>query len=418
MTEKETNQTSPPSRLATLEERWTPLADRLLEYAYLLLLAFYTLAAFRNTTMLDGSRLVFTWEMAAALRILSLLLVGARLARAKSWRWGEIILAALICGALLRSWQHVNRSFIFELAVLIAGARGIDFTKILRVHFYAVAAALIVTVALALGGYIENLVYYRDGVSRMAFGIIYPTDFAAQVFFLTACWVWLRQRKITWWELGIIAALAVFCYVFCDARNSVACMLLLVLGSVYLKLRRRGAAKRCRDYALHPAAGWICVLSAPILAAVMILLCRFYSGEGWMLRLDGILSNRLYYGWTAFRDYSVNLFGQDVYMDGLGGLEDISVFQHYYYFFLDSSYVNMLFCHGIVTLTALLAGCAVSALREKRNRAWEHLLVLTVVALQCAFEHHFIELVYNPFLLLTLAVSAAASPAAPQEEEI
>ena len=48
-----------------------------------------------------------TWEMAAALRILSLLLVGARLARAKSWRWGEIILAVLICGALLRSDTHL-----------------------------------------------------------------------------------------------------------------------------------------------------------------------------------------------------------------------------------------------------------------------------------------------------------------------
>ena len=405
MTEKETNMHG-----RTLEERWAPLADRLLEYAYLLLLAFYTLAAFRTTTMLDESLLVFSYELAAALRILSLLLVGARLARSRSWGLGEILLAALICGSLLRSWQHVERSFIFELAVLIAGARGIRFTKILRVHLYAVAAALIVTVALALGGQIQNLVYYREGAARMrmAFGIIYPTDFACQVFFLTAGWVWLRHRKISWWELGIIVVLAVFCYVFCDARNSVACMLLMAVGTAYLKLRRRSVGKRVIEYALHPAAGWICVLSAPILAAVMILLCRFYTGEGLMLRMDGLLSNRLYYGWTAFQDYSVNLFGQDVYMDGLGGLTDISVFQYYYYyFFLDSSYVNLLFCHGVVTLAALLAGYVVSALREKRNRAWERLFVLAVAALQCTFEHHFIELAYNPFLLLTLAESAA-----------
>ena len=79
--------------------------------------------------------------------------------------------------------------------------------------------------------------------------------------------------------------------------------------------------------------------------------------------------------------------------------------------------MNLLFCHGFVTLTVLLAGYTVSALREHRNRAWEHLLVLAVVALQCTFEHHFIELAYDPYLLLTLAASAAAATV-PQTEEI
>ncbi len=377
-------------------------ADKVLEYAYLFILAFFTLSAFRNTTMLDSARLSFTYAMPRGTWVLAGLIAGARIARDRPWSLRDVALGVLICCALIRSWQHVERSYIFELAILIVGAHGIDFGKIIRVHFFAVAAALAVTMILALAGVIENLVYYRLWTSRMAFGIIYPTDFAAQVFFLAAAWAWIRGRRITWIEIVVFIGVMVFLHVFCDARNSVMCLGLMTAGLAYLKLRREAAARRGRTYSMSAVSRWLCVLAAPLLAAVMLVLSLLYNDGPFMAKLNELISDRFYFGHLAFRDYAVTLFGQDVPMEGLGGT---TLPGEGYYFFLDSSYINMLFCFGAVTLVVLLAAYAMSASREKNNRSWERLGILAAAALQCASEHHFIELAYNPFLLLTLAVS-------------
>ena len=404
----------PMERLRRLPDRAPALTDRLLEIAYLLLLAFYTLAAFRATTMLDTSILYFEYETARDMRIVNLLVVGARLARSRSWRPAEILMGLVLCGCLFRSWEHVYRNFVFELALLIAGARGMDFGKILRVHFAAAATALAVTVMLTQAGLIENLIYYRDdGTMRMSFGIIYPTDFAAQLFFLAVSWAWLRSARITWAELAAFVGLAVFSFAFCDARNNALCLVLLAAILAWLKLRRRAA--RGGEYTMLSGVQWLCVLAAPLGAAGMIGLSRLYDGSPLMESLNRLLSQRLYYGAEAFERFSVNLFGQEVELVGWGGTNIVGPVTSA--FFLDSSYVNMLFCFGAVTLTAFLAAYVLSSRREQKNRSWERLALLALTALQCGMEHHFMELIYNPFLLLTLAASGPEVLPPPRRRE-
>lgn len=376
--------------------------DRLFEYGYLLLTGLVTAMAFIDTTMLTYEQVGWMYTLVPWTRLALLLFVGAKLARERSWQIGEIVLAALFCGALLRSWQRVERAYIAELALLFVGAHGIDFRKIARVWLAICTAALACTMVLALTGVVENLVYYRGERMRMAFGILYPTDFAAHVFFLAAGWAWLRGERITVWETIGVAGLGVFCLVFCDARNSVICLFLLAAGLLYLKLRRRAAQKRGGVYEMTRPIQWLLTVSAPVLAAGMLLLSRLYDGEnGFMTALDRALSGRLALGHQAFASYPVRLFGQDVPMVGLGGTtEPIEE-----YFFLDSSYVNILFCFGLIVLLCVLGAMVLSALREKRAGAWERLGLLAVVALQCMVEHHLMELAYNLFLLLPLAAS-------------
>ncbi|MBR2716914.1 MAG: hypothetical protein IKD79_04170 [Oscillospiraceae bacterium] len=374
------------------------LWDRVFEYGYLLLAGLVTLMAFVDTTMMTMEQVGWMYSLIPWVRLLLLLFVGAKLAREPSWQAAPLLLALLLCGALLRSWQRVERPYILELALLIAGAHGIDFKKIAAVWFGVCAAGLLLSMTLALTGVIENLVYLRQGRTRMSFGIIYPTDFSAHVFFLAAAWAWIRERRITFWEIALIAALGVFCLVFCEARNTVLCLFLLTAGLLYLKLRERGG----RPYAMVRPVQWMLVLSGPILAALMILLSALYRPEvGWMSWLDQFMSLRPSLGHQAFVRYSVSLFGQPVALNGLGGTANPTG----EYIFLDSSYINILYSYGAVTLLFLLGAMLLSGLREKRLGAWEHLGILAVVVVHCALEHHMIEIAYNLFLLLPLAAS-------------
>ena len=379
--------------------------DDFFTYGYLLFVAVITLMAFRYTTMLSYDVLDWRYETIRRVRMALAVFVGVKLARDRGWRPGEMLLGAFLCGALAMSWQNVERQYVIETVLLIVGAHGVDARKIVRVWCVAAAAALIGAMVLSLAGVIENLTYQRGGRLRYAFGIIYPTDFAAHVFFLAAGVGWLRRQRISYVELGIFAALAVFCAVACGARNNAVCILVLAAWLAVVKVGCRRNARWRPSRALQ----WVMCLSAPLLAVAIIALSRVYSSSvGWMAALNRLLSGRLVYGRKAFNTLALSRFGIDVEMVGRGGTTELTDG----IFFLDSSYVNALFCFGVVVLAAVLTAFVVCALRHKRLGDWARLGVLAAAALQCLLEHHMLELSYNVFLLLPLA----AFP--PGEEQI
>ena len=88
-----------------------------------------------------------------------------------------------------------GQEILLDTLILIMGAKEIE-SKMLRVYMVTIGTALVVTMGASLAGVIENLTYEQPGrMARMAFGIGYPTDFGAHVFFLLLCYFYLRRRK-------------------------------------------------------------------------------------------------------------------------------------------------------------------------------------------------------------------------------
>jgi hypothetical protein len=115
--------------------------------------------------------------------------------------------------------------------------------------------------------------------------------------------------------------------------------------------------------------------------------------------LNKALSGRLELGHEGFIRYELSLFGQFVDQNGLG----TSTSFEGDYFYLDSSYINILLRFGLVILDVVLAIITTLSLRERRRDSYFRLMILTVVSLQSMIEHHLIEIAYNPFLLLLFA---------------
>lgn len=392
----------PEKGLRQLAAERNPYVDAFFEYAVLLLFAVTFLLAFRTNTAIPYTVLDQSIDLIRNMRIIVVLVVLAKVLWEKDWRLAEMLLGLLLFGALLRSWQHVPRWRLVDMAALIIGAHNIRFTKILKVYLCVAVTALLAVMVLALTGVIENLVFYRAGRARISFGMSYPTDFSAMVFFLISSWIWLREDRLTWWEIGGVAVLAALLYIFCEARNTVMCLVLLVICLGALKLRRRQAERAGRTFRMSRWARIVCTWAMPVLALAILALSYGYNSEsGLMAFLNKLLSGRLALGRQAFETYAMSGFGQDVYMQGLGltngVVED--------YFFLDSSYVNILFCYGIVTLEALMLNLFLAGLRERKNGAWVHLGLLAVIALQCMFEHHLMDISMHPFMLLPFAAS-------------
>ena len=167
-------------------------------------------------------------------KIIAIVLIGIKfLLYDKDFSLQTICLYAVL---LIIYWQSHKAGVqgIFLLIIVILGAKDVRFSRIVRCSFFIGLPILIFAMIASQTGMVEDLVYYRWwGKARHSFGIIYPTDFAAHVFYLMTGYVILRDAKLRWFEyLGIVAA-SVFVYHFCDARLNTG-MILLTALSVWL----------------------------------------------------------------------------------------------------------------------------------------------------------------------------------------
>ena len=315
----------------------------------------------------------------------------------------EAVVAFVCCGLLLVPYFLCGYEEPFWFAVFILGARGIEQKKLIRFYFIISVIICSLTFLCGVTGLIENLVYHRgDGTVRIAFGFNYPTDFCSHIFFLVVCWLWLREEKASWLELGGIAALSVFVYLACNARTTSATLMLLTVWMIIVKLRAR---RNNGQYTMTKPLQACCFLAPPLATLFMTASSVFYSDQSRFFTLiDKFTNCRLSQGHIGFVRYDFTLFGQSVEMHGNGGLVDLPTD----YFFLDCTYVNTLLRYGLFALLVLLFSLFYLALSEKHKKAFVHVGLLGIVALQCVIEQHLMELGHSPLLLLLLAYDGEA----------
>ena len=301
-------------------------------------------------------------------------------------------------GAFAIAKGHSGIDTLLETGFLIIGANGIEYKKILKVYLIVKVPITICTMIAGYTGLITNLVYHRGEKVRMAFGFIYPTDFAAHVVYMIAAWVLIRQVRCSWIEIGMMIISVIFFEKYCDVRTSEAVMILLILCVIYLKIRNALAEKKGTKYKPSILLKCLCLVIPYGLAGFMILTSRFYNPEiTWMAKLNTLFSTRLAIGKEAFERYDIKLWGQNIPMIGNGGTtEPVQG-----YFFLDSSYVNILLRLGLVVFILIMLMISIIMIRNI-NQPYI-LAVMVIICIHSVMEHHMFELFCDVFLMLPFA---------------
>lgn len=316
------------------------------------------------------------------------------------WRYTEAIPAVLLVGIGIIINYFGGGNLPLRQVMLIIGAKNVDYRKILSVHLSVRLVVVVSAVFASMTGMIENLQYIRKGEIRNSFGIVYPTDFGAQLFFgyLTFLAITHSVRRVWHWLAGL--ALAWFIYAYCGARWNAGMLVACVLGFVLMEGDGLKKRKKHRDFALL----WGSILSVPVIAGATAANIRMSELKQeflqWMMQYSKSYGSRMEISVRMLRRYPIGLWGQSVKMQGFGGdvtlpdtITEIT--------FLDISYVNILLRFGIVFSAALFVIYVGICLKYRCRR--EILLILMLVALSGFMEHHIFELAYNPFFLLLFA---------------
>ncbi len=372
-------------------------AEDILEILYLLAFAVYIGFFFLGTTMFQIEWPNFFYT---DLRTVIAALILVRAAYSKQYKiWEVAVILGLYILFSMASSRNGYEEYMY-LLILIIGARGISFKKLIKVYAAVTAVLLIITIAAALSGYIENLTYYQEGRrTRYAFGINYPTDFSAILFYLILACFYIRGKKLKYIELGIAGLLGIFVYWFCDARMNTICIIGASLVFAVHKFFSKKAEKKQKEYRICKPISMLLILSGILCSLVMTGLTMLYSPNNPIIAfIDNALSSRLRLGHKGIDIYGFTLWGQNIPMIGLGSTtKDVD-----FYFFLDSSYIYNLLQFGLLIAVLLLAAWTMISGKAYIKKEWELLLILAIIAVQCMVEHHMVSVAFNPFWMALL----------------
>lgn len=381
-----------------MNERFDFKIEKILEILYMAVLTIWLGILFLKTTTFDMS-----WSDSYYM-LLRLVLIGLIIIRAcycKTYSIWELIIVFILYVSFSFSMSRSGEKELLDILLVIVGAKDISFKKLLKVYVSTLGVLLLFTIAMALTGRIENLIFYQAGRRpRMAFGIIYPTDFSAYVFYILLAYFYIRGKRIKYIEIGAIILISMLIYWFCDARLNTICILIMVGVFLYNKVIQAHYEKKQKTYTMNKIWQQILTMSTSIAAIFMVFVTILYSIDNKVLVfLNKLLNNRLLYGNMGYDIYGLSFWGQEIVQYGAGG--STKSIEHY--FFLDVSYVSILLRFGVIILGLVLVIWLLIGLKAQKVRKWELLWAIALIALQCTVEHHMLQVVYSPFLWALLA---------------
>ncbi len=301
----------------------------------------------------------------------------------------------LITGAL--TYYGTGKVLYFALMVMVVASKGVDFDKILGVWLIVVITIMLFAFTASLLDIIPNLKYVardfftRKKIFRNSFGIIYPTDFAAHVFFCMLSLFYLRRNYLKWYDFVLGITTGILVYYFCRAKlDTFSIFLTVLLFLLALILKKNDLWKK--------AWGVMGVIVTPITCVGMIALTYAYKHNGILEYFNRFISGRLAIGKSGIEEYGITLFGQKIRLIGLGGATD---YNHIHINFLDISYINMLVVGGVVFLFVLMLIYVVIGYSYRKNTFL--ICALFIVTINCAIAHHMQEIEYNIFTLALFA---------------
>lgn len=281
--------------------------------------------------------------------------------------------------------------FLLELSLFVIAANKVSVNRIAKVYLYVVGIILGITIFSSFVGIIPNLQYVRPdtGAVRNSFGTIYPTDFAAHVFYLYATFLFLYGHKLRKSSFLIGLMLTMIVFVYSDARLDAVTTLGLCLTYPLIGILKRSKI-----------VGVVSTLSYVLGAGISYWLTdNFTWNTEWLVTLNRLVSGRLILGKEALELYGIKLFGQHINFIGHGGSTDYRAG----YNFVDSSYMKILLIYGVIFLCVWLVFVTIFSFERLRNMDYSTLIVLAFIAVNSMVAHHMLEVTYNIFAIAFLA---------------
>ena len=301
------------------------------------------------------------------------------------------IILIVLCVLIRQESDRGKEIMIFTAVTFLGGL--VDWKKTVRIFFVISSCSVAIILILYACGvlYPEYIGRSGEDTVRYYLGFTYTAIPANYYFHIVLAYFFIKKSKINLVETIIVLATNYFLYVYTDTNA----VFYGILGLIIVLWVYRCFPQIFRLKYLKV----LTVIVVPLLTATMVALSYMYTPmNSTFTKLDKLLNNRLALGNTAIEKYGIHLFGNDVTWSNYTGRYGENVYDKY--FFVDSSYVNILLTFGIVILVIICVGYALLGRKLFEEKRYMSCIVLILFAIHCATDHHLFEVRYNPFMVL------------------
>ena len=425
---------------------------------FLIMFALKYLVQFLGTTSLSVSSLGLFFSISSSiaditfiLSIVILLMVSIFFEKVVIF---DKILAVivLLVSVIYVMFSDNSSTEIVEFLIITVLAINKSYKKILFVTIIEGCSIMIIYMLLSQLGIIDD---YVSPVGRHALGMIYCTDCGAHILFLVIAYVIYSGFKMRLKNSFIMLVTAEVLLFIVNAKTAFLCVVMIMIGLFINKYNKKMLSK----------FKWIMLFIYPILFGVFVLLIFLYSKNP-RLFPDNTLTARLYYSKLGFEKYGITLFARNIYQNGspvrtlsegegkelnikhflfavmiliiivgilylikrekkiVSGLlfivlsillfsvyilaknnyllESSNVERSVEYFYLDSSFIQILLKHGIVVVSTILILVTYMQYKAFKAENYIFMFIMSVIVLDCTIEHHMMDISYNMIFLLAL----------------
>lgn len=364
---------------------------------YLLGLAIGLIHYILPETTIDAPDIIELFLKASMFLLLTLQLI---VAFPKYTNGQKLLIFLLFFVVVAVGFNTTHWGTVYSLYALIVGAKDIDYRKILKVFFKVGSILCISVVSLSLSGMIENRDILSEGhgldtdVSiRYCMGYIWPTDFATHVFFILLSFWLLVKGRLSFFQSLAFLIIAYFVFSFSDAKLGSGCIILLIICSIYLKIKEK-LSQRFEIFSKSiRLVKYLWVFYIPFLFFISIWTVVSYD-EGSLVwfTLNMMLSGRFALGQEILEREGYTLFGQEYQLIGGTSVENL-------YNYIDSSYLQSLIIYGVAFSVILVVSYMKLTSVACNNRNYPLLYAILVAGISGAIAQHFLQIFMNPLLI-------------------
>ena len=351
----------------------------------------FLISKFIDITMLRDEK--YMYIIICALKYIGLISALIKIVLEK-YSYKEYMYIVGAGAVLLITTFYTKNKFLLEYFIIIISCKNIEFKKIVKIFFWVDLFLLLLTMFEAKVGLIENFIGYRAGNKiRQSYGIIYPTDFASQVFFIILAYMYIRDKKISIMELACVFFIGIFIYIKCDARlDTISILLSIVLMGAY-------------KYNLIPFniafLNKLVKISFIIFQILMIFLTINYNKNNRIYeKMDTLLSERLSLAHDSYKQNGFKLFGQEMEYFGRGA-DGIPKGEKMNY--LDSTFVRIFIEYGLLFMIFLAYIFYATINRSFEIKQYLLILMILLLFVNCTIAQHFFDFSYNFIILMFFA---------------
>lgn len=298
------------------------------------------------------------------------------------WRVILVLLLTLVT-------SYVAGGYTLLITVLfILSMRNVDYRKCLKLYTITLTICVVIILASCFMGVISDIVTRTARGDRHGLGFTYTTFLPNYFFHALLLLVLILKDNIKYWHIAILAVcnFFVYHYTFTNAVYYEVFLLLFcvtVTKALNLKLQQK-------------IYKWLAIIAVPLMALIAFLCSYIYPGKtGILLWLNQILTNRLYLGHSAIQKYGIHLLGQNVVWNVGRGFDS-----RYAYFYVDSSFVNILLQYGGGVLLLVIVAYTWLFYKSYQLKVPYLYIVIFVLAIHSTWDPQLIDFKMNGLVLL------------------